>query len=60
MKHEPKHSLPKALRYPLFMVALLILLVGEYSAQQVDAGNEVRAAVAVLGMIFMVLSVALR
>ncbi len=60
MEREPKHSLPKALRYPLFMVALLILLVGEYSAQQLDAGNETRAAVAVVAMVFMVLSVALR
>ena len=60
MEHEHKHSLPKALRYPLFMLALLILLVGEFSAQQVDAGNDLRAAVAVVAMIFMVLSVALR
>lgn len=60
MHHESKHSLPKALRYPLFMIGLLILIVGEYSAQEAGAPNDARAAIALLSMLFMILSVALR
>lgn len=60
MHHEPEHSLPKALRYPLFMIGLLILIVGEYSAQEAGAPNEARVIIALLSLLFMILSVALR
>lgn len=60
MEHEPKNSLPQAARYPLFMLGLIILLVGELAAYGGNAGVHAEAVIAVLACIFMVLSVALR
>lgn len=59
MEREKKGISP-AVRYPLFMVGLLILLVGELSAVSAHAGVDAEAAVAAVGYIFLVLSVALR
>jgi len=60
MEKEARHRLPKAARYPLFMIGLLVLLLGELSAYSVDAGLDVMAGLAVVACVFMVLSVALR
>ncbi len=60
MHRETKHGIPKALRYPLFMIGLLILVAGEYSAQEAGAPNDARVVIALFSMLFMILSVALR
>ncbi len=42
------------------MVGLLVLIVGEYSAQEAGAPEDARVVIALLSMLFMILSVALR
>lgn len=59
MEREKRRVSP-AVRYPLFMVGLLTLLIGELSAVSVHAGVDAEAGIAALGYIFLVLAVALR
>jgi len=60
LDREPKNRLPKAARYPLFLIGLLILIIGELSAQAAQAGVDAQAGIAILGLAFLVLSVGLR
>jgi hypothetical protein len=60
LDREPKNRLPKAARYPLFMVGLLILVFGELATYASHAGTDVGAGVALIGYAFLMLSVVLR
>lgn len=60
MEREPRNRIPKAARYPLFLVGLIILVFGGLGGIQVHASSEVDAAIAVVGVAFVLLSVVLR
>ena len=55
-----KGLLPPGARYPLFLVGLLILIVGELGAVSSGASTDTEAGIAALGFLFLVLSVVLR
>jgi hypothetical protein len=60
MEKEPRHRVPKAARYPIFLLGLLIIILGELASLSYNAGTQMEAAVAGLGFFFLILSVALR
>lgn len=60
LEKEPSHRVPKAARYPIFLVGLLIIILGELASVSYNAGTQTEAAVAALGFFFLLLSVALR
>jgi hypothetical protein len=60
MEKEPKHRVPKAARYPIFLLGLLTIILGELVSLSYSVGTQTEAAVAALGFFFLILSVALR
>lgn len=60
MEREPKHRVPKAARYPIFLLGLLTIILGELASLSYNAGTQTEVAVAALGFFFLILSVALR
>jgi TRAP-type C4-dicarboxylate transport system permease large subunit len=60
LEKEHKNALPKAARYPLFLIGLVILILGGLAGiyAGVSAGTE--AGVAAVGFVFLLLSVVLR
>jgi len=47
-------------RYPLFLLGLVILIIGELVALSSGAGAGVEALIAIVGFLFLVLAVVLR
>ena len=60
MEKEPKHRLPKAARYPLFLIGLVIMIFGGLAAGYAHAPATTEAAFAAVGFVFLILSVAPR
>jgi hypothetical protein len=60
LEKEPKNRLPKAARYPLFLIGLVILIIGGLAGMQAGASATTDAAVAAVGFVFLMLSVVLR
>ena len=60
MEKEPRHRVPKAARYPIFLLGLATIILGELASLANNAGTQTEAAVAALGFFFLALSVALR
>lgn len=60
LEKEPRRRVPKAARYPIFLLGLLTLILGELASVYYDAGTQTEAAVAALGFFLLILSVALR
>lgn len=60
MEKEPKHVLPKGARYPIFLLGLLTIILGELATISFNGGTEMEALVAVVGFVLLILSVALR
>jgi hypothetical protein len=60
MEKEPKHRIPKAARYPLFLVGLVIMILGGLAAGYAHAPDTTEAAFAAVGFVFLMLSVVLR
>ena len=60
MENERKARISPAARYPLYMIGLVVLILGELGAYYARAGVDAEAVIAVVGYLFLVLSVALR
>jgi hypothetical protein len=60
MEKEPRYRVPKAARYPIFLLGLLTIILGELVSLSYRAGTQTEAAVAVVGFFLLILSVALR
>jgi len=60
MEREPRHRVPKGARYPIFLLGLVTIILGELASVTYNAGSQTEAAVAALGFFFLILSVALR
>jgi hypothetical protein len=60
MEKEPRHRVPKGARYPIFLLGLLTIILGELVSLSYKAGTQTEAAVAALGFFLLILSVALR
>lgn len=52
--------MPKAARYPIFLLGLVTIILGELASLSYNAGTQTEVAVAALGFFFLILSVALR
>jgi hypothetical protein len=59
-RERPGNAWVQAARYPLFLLGLVILVIGELLARSAGVGVDGEAAVAVVGFLFLVLAVALR
>jgi hypothetical protein len=57
MEKERKNLIPKAARYPLFLIGLLIIILGELGSGYVHAADTTEAGLAVIGFIFVIISV---
>jgi hypothetical protein len=51
--------MPKGARYPLFLLGLLIIIIGELGAQIINAPASVDIAIGVIGFTFLILSIAI-
>jgi hypothetical protein len=60
MEKDPKYRVPKAARYPLFLVGLVIMIFGGLGAGYAHASDTVEAGFAAVGFVFVMLSVVLR
>ena len=60
MEREHKTMVRPVLRYPLFLVGLLILVVGGLLAVHFGAGTDAEVVIAAAGFLLLVFSVALR
>jgi hypothetical protein len=60
LEREKKARFPSAARYPLFLLGLLIIIVGELALLSFRASVDDEAGVGAVGFILVVLSVALR
>jgi hypothetical protein len=60
MGKERRSGFRPIFRYPLFLVGLLIIVIGGFIGIDYRAGTDVDVAVAVVGFLFLFLSVALR
>lgn len=60
MEKEPKNQLPKSARYPLFLLGMIVILVGELAAQSMNAGLQTETLIGGLGFVLIALSVLLR
>lgn len=60
MEKEPKHPIPKAARYPLFVIGLVIMIFGGLAGVYAHAPDTTEAGLVAVGFVFLVLSVALR
>jgi hypothetical protein len=52
--------MPKAGRYPLFLLGLLVIIFGNLGAHYLGMGIVVEEAVSVVGFLFLLVSVAIR
>jgi hypothetical protein len=52
--------LRKGARYPIFLLGLLTIILGELASLSYKAGTQTEAAIAALGFFLLILSVALR
>ncbi|MDA4114543.1 MAG: hypothetical protein OK474_10900 [Thaumarchaeota archaeon] len=59
MERESKHRFRKAWKYPLFLLGLAVLIMGELGAHLLSATANDQAAIAAVGLALLVLSVAL-
>lgn len=59
MDRERAH-LPKRARYPLFLVGLLIIIFGNLIVRAENLGANVAEPLSVLGLVFVILSAAIR
>lgn len=57
MEKEKKGMLPKAARYPLFLIGLIILIGGGLGGQMVNFSTTTDFIVGAVGFIFLMLSV---
>ena len=55
-----KQRMPKSLRYPLFLFGLVVVLVGGIGAYDLGATPTSLAVVAVVGLLLMLASVAVK
>jgi hypothetical protein len=60
LEKEPRHAVPKVMRYPLFLVGLLILIVGGVGGVYAHVPDTTEAGFAAVGFVFLLLSVILR
>jgi hypothetical protein len=60
MEKEPSHRVPKGARFPIFLLGLATIVLGELASVYYNAGSQTEAAVAALGFFLLILSVALR
>jgi len=60
MEKERRSGFRPIFRYPLFLLGLLIIVIGGFIAIDYRAGTDVDVAIAVVGFLFLFLSVALR
>jgi hypothetical protein len=60
MEREHKSMIRPILRYPLFLLGLLIIIVGGVLAIHFGAGTDVEVGITVVGFLSLLLSVALR
>jgi len=62
MSHHQTHGrriLPHSLKYPLFFLGLLIIIVGGLGVQKIGAPLNVQVATAAAGFIIMILGIVL-
>jgi hypothetical protein len=59
LEKEPRHA-PKYLRYPLFLVGLIILVIGGLLGEAIKLTTDYFVAVAVLGFVLLMASVLIR
>ncbi|MDE1853058.1 MAG: hypothetical protein KGI38_04825 [Thaumarchaeota archaeon] len=52
--------MPKRLRYPLFLLGLVIILIGSIEANNFQEGVATTAGVVALGFVLLLISVAVR
>ncbi len=57
---QKKNYMPAVLRYPIFFVGLLILIVGGVVALRLNAPLNTDVVLAVVGFILLAISVAIR
>ena len=60
MEREPRHRVSKAARYPIFLLGLLTIILGELASLSYNGGTQTEVAVAMVGFLLLILSVALR
>jgi hypothetical protein len=59
LEKETRPRFRKAWKYPLFLLGLVILILGELGAYSTGAPANVEAAIGALGLAVLVLSIAL-
>jgi hypothetical protein len=59
LERELKPRFRKAWKYPLFLLGLVILILGELGANSMGAPSNIEAAIGAVGLAVIVLSVAL-
>jgi uncharacterized membrane protein (UPF0136 family) len=59
LEREVRHA-PRALRYPLFLVGLIILVIGGVIGEMVKFSTDAFVAIAAVGFLFLVAAVLLR
>jgi hypothetical protein len=59
LEREARPRFKKAWKYPLFLLGLVILILGELGANSTGAPSSVEAVIGVVGLAVIVLSVAL-
>jgi hypothetical protein len=59
MERESKSWFPKAGKYPLFLLGLVVLVFGETGANASGAPHTVEAGIGAIGLALLVLSVVL-
>ena len=52
--------LPKSARYPIFLLGLLVIIIGNLVANSANLGLTAEASAGVIGFILLLLSVAIR
>ncbi|MHB8567709.1 MAG: hypothetical protein ACYC7D_14750 [Nitrososphaerales archaeon] len=57
MPHHAKHYIPKSLKYPIFFLGLLVIIVGGLGAQQLKLPLEASIATASVGFILLLISI---
>jgi uncharacterized membrane protein len=55
-----KQLMPKRLRYPIFLLGLVVILGGSIETYAIHAGTPIIAAVVAVGFLLLFLSVAIR
>ena len=59
LKRPDKHLMPKELKYPLFFLGLLIIIVGGLTTIKLNMGLTASEAVAAVGFVLLLLSIVL-